>query len=620
MIDIDKINSGDITGSYNQVIQIVLHDGTKIEGKLAELLDRILSKDKEEVEQLKARITDKEKTIEDKTKIVQLLDNEIIRLKTQLSDKQLLLEQSETRFAKTFLENNGKDFTGSKDLYPVALKLLTEGKKKEALLVLDKHELLEQNRLLNSDKQQQADAWLLRADLLIDENKWDEDLNQCYDAAVEVQPSWRNFIVAGNHYSFLNNFEYAHLYFQKALLGAGSDSEKATTLNNLGNLQTDKNEYEKAEESYEEALRLYRELAATNPKTYGPDVAMTLNNLGTLSRDKNEYEKAEESYEEALELYRELASTNPETYRPNLAMTLNNLGNLQSDKNEYEKAEESYEEALIIRRELADTNPQTYLPNVATTLNNLAVLYSDKNEYEKAEESYKEALAIRRELAATNPQTHLPQLATTLNNLAVLYSDKNEYEKAEEPYEEALAIRRELATTNPRTYLPTVATTLNNLAVLHCEKNEYEKAEESYKESLTIRRELAAIHPKTYKPHVALTLNNLGSLHSNKNEYEKAEESYKESLTIRRELAVTNPKTYKPYVAITLINMSIYHIEAKSDKARSVQYVSEAILNLLPFAEIGFVQNYLKGAYQILEHWGFDPEAYVEELRKGIDT
>ena len=55
-------------------------------------------------------------------------------------------------------------------------------------------------------------------------------------------------------------------------------------------------------------------------------MAGTLNNLGRLQRDKNELDKAEKSYAEALEIYRRLAQTNPQTYLPDVGMIQINLG------------------------------------------------------------------------------------------------------------------------------------------------------------------------------------------------------------------------------------------------------------------------------------------------------
>jgi len=102
---------------------------------------------------------------------------------------------------------------------------------------------------------------------------------------------------------------------------------------------------------------------------------MTLNNLAVLQRAKNEFDKAEKSYQEALEIRRKLAQANPQTYLSDVAMTLNNLAVLQRAKNEFDKAEKSYQEALEIRRKLAQANPQRFLIDYATTSVSLAILH-----------------------------------------------------------------------------------------------------------------------------------------------------------------------------------------------------------------------------------------------------
>src|SRR5260221_520811 len=99
--------------------------------------------------------------------------------------------------------------------------------------------------------------------------------------------------------------------------------------------------------------------------------ADTRNNLGIPDRDQNRMEEARKEYEEALKIYRELAQKNPEIYLPYVATMLNNLGILDSAQNRMKEGRKKYEEALKIYRELAQKDPEIYLPYVATMLNNL---------------------------------------------------------------------------------------------------------------------------------------------------------------------------------------------------------------------------------------------------------
>jgi len=282
-------------------------------------------------------------------------------------------------------------------------------------------------------------------------------------------------------------------------------------------------------------------------------------------------------YEEALKIRRALAESNPQNWLPDIATTLNNLAALHQAKNEFSSAEAKYKEALKIRRALAESNPESYLPDMATTLNNLAVLHWNKHQFSQAELEYKEALKIYQALAESNPQSYLPYVASTLNNLAILNWNKHQFQQAELEYKEALKIYQTLAKSSPQGYLPYVATTLNNLASLHSTKNEFSQAEVEYEEALKIRRALAEQNPQSYLPYVAATLNNWAGLYRAINDFLQAEAKYKEALKIYQALAESNPQSYMPYVAAAASNLAVFYHQNKPNRALSMAMANEAL-------------------------------------------
>ena len=197
-------------------------------------------------------------------------------------------------------------------------------------------------------------------------------------------------------------FIIAESLFEKAL----NSSRAPKILFEYAYYYQNQNIFKKAKELYTEALEIYRELAADNPSTYNPYVAMTLNNLANLHSDNNQYKLAEEEYTEALEIYRELADDNPSAYNPDVAMTLNNLANLHYNNNQYKLAEEGYTEALELYRELAADSPSVFNPDVAMTLNNLAILHCNNNQYKLAEEEFNEALELITPFYNSNPKVY----------------------------------------------------------------------------------------------------------------------------------------------------------------------------------------------------------------------
>jgi hypothetical protein len=118
----------------------------------------------------------------------------------------------------------------------------------------------------------------------------------------------------------------------------------------------------------EEALKIYRELAKTNP-AFLPDLAMALNNLGVFLSEVGRRQEALAPTEEALKIYRELAKTNP-AFLPDVAMALNNLGYRQLQLDQPEIARNAYEESIEILRPLAASNP-AFQDALQRSLNNL---------------------------------------------------------------------------------------------------------------------------------------------------------------------------------------------------------------------------------------------------------
>ena len=139
----------------------------------------------------------------------------------------------------------------------------------------------------------------------------------------------------------------------------------AASLNNLANRLTDLGRREPALEAAQEAVDLYRRLAAARPDVFMPDLAMSLNNLANMLSDLGRREAALEAAQEAVELYRQLAAARPDVFIPDLAMSLNNLASLLSDLGRREPALEAAQEAVGLYRQRAAARPDVFVPDLA---------------------------------------------------------------------------------------------------------------------------------------------------------------------------------------------------------------------------------------------------------------
>ena len=167
----------------------------------------------------------------------------------------------------------------------------------------------------------------------------------------------------------------------------------------------------------EEAIAIYRELAAARPDCYRPDLAGSLNNLGIRFSELGRPADGLAPAMDAVETCRELAVAMPDRYRPDLAAALDNLGVLISELGRPADALPAAEESVAIYRELATASPDRYLPHLAAALNHIGVCLSEPGRPADALPPAQEAVTIRRELAIAMPDRYRPGLASSLNNL-----------------------------------------------------------------------------------------------------------------------------------------------------------------------------------------------------------
>jgi tetratricopeptide (TPR) repeat protein len=326
----------------------------------------------------------------------------------------------------------------------------------------------------------------------------------------------------------------------------------------------------------EEALKIRRELAKTNPAFQG-DLAAALGNLGNRYSELGRRQEALAPTEEAVKIYRELAKANP-AFLNDLAASLNNLGISYSELGRRQEALAPTEEAVKIRRELAKTNPAV-LPNLAASLNNLGVHYSNLGRRQEALDPTEEAVKIYRGLAKTNPAFQ-GDLARSLNNLGNRYSELGRRQEALVPTEEALKIYRELAKTNPA-FQGDLARSLTSLGVSYSELGRRQEALAPTEEAVKVFRELAKTNP-AIQGDLAASLNNLGIIYSDLGRRQEALAPTEEAVKIRRELAKTNP-AFQDDLAASLNNLGYFQMELGQPEIARNAY-EEALKLLRPLA------------------------------------
>jgi len=130
----------------------------------------------------------------------------------------------------------------------------------------------------------------------------------------------------------------------------------AVTFYNRGNAYRRNQDYDRAIQNYNDAIRL------------NPAYASAFNNRGIAYVNKRDYDRAIEDYNEAIRI------------NPNYARAFNNRGNAYRSKGDHDRAIEDHDEAIRID------------PNYASAFNNRGNAYKLKQNYERAIKDYDQAI------------------------------------------------------------------------------------------------------------------------------------------------------------------------------------------------------------------------------------
>jgi uncharacterized protein HemY len=132
-------------------------------------------------------------------------------------------------------------------------------------------------------------------------------------------------------------------------------------------------------------------------------IAVSLNNLGMLALDENDFATARARLEEAVALQREVGD------RSAIAISLDTLGHIIQSQGDYGAARAMYEESLIINRELEDKR------SIAFLLEHFGSLAALQGQPERALRLSGAAEALRGTIGAQLSPTDKEKLNETLD-------------------------------------------------------------------------------------------------------------------------------------------------------------------------------------------------------------
>jgi serine/threonine protein kinase len=312
-----------------------------------------------------------------------------------------------------------------------------------------------------------------------------------------------------------------------AIKGDDADSRavRGEGLFRVGTMRYRLGELKDAEQDYDQALIIFKQLAAEFPSRpeFRRQLAASHTNRGILLRDTGLLKEAEKEWHEALIIFKQLAAAFPSRleFRRQLAASHTNRGILLRDTGLLKEAEKDYDQALSICGQLAAEFPSRpeFREQLATSHINRGILLRDTGRLKEAEKDYDQALSIYGQLAADFPSRpeFRQKRAASYNNRGNLLGDTGRLEEAEKDYDQALSIYGQLAADFPTRleFRRSLAASYNNRGILLRDTGRLKEAEKDYDQALSIQKQLAADFPNQpdLRSELANTYGNLAILH-----------------------------------------------------------------------------------------------------------
>ena len=240
--------------------------------------------------------------------------------------------------------------------------------------------------------------WL--AYVLIDTSDFDDSEKYLYRVLKDLPSDHRDipkcYQALGKIHCEKGDYHQAHIDLNKALnflLEFKSHSSRLAYLfNNIGEVYQNERNWPQALQSYEKALKLFRETFTDNDE----NIAWCYNNMGIIYEKQKNYQKAFDYLSKALRIKEEVLPPK----HPCLGNTYNNLGNVHYQLKQYDQALENYQ----LCYETFEKSLKCRHPSIARVVRNIGIIYEMKNDLIQAKKNYAKALAIRKcTLSSSHP-------------------------------------------------------------------------------------------------------------------------------------------------------------------------------------------------------------------------
>jgi tetratricopeptide (TPR) repeat protein len=327
----------------------------------------------------------------------------------------------------------------------------------------------------------------------------------------------------------------------------------AVSLFKFGEVKLQAKEFDAAEQSFNESVKILRALLAGEDDTlWKDDLAVALVGLARVHVRRDAHANARQYFDEAVTLEHELVKVRAGDRLienlDNLQEHLGELGDLQVRLGDRSLALKAFDERLQVRRRLAALVPRDAqrLTDLSVAYDRVGQLVRDMGDPNRSRSYFDEALRLDRALYKVNPNRRnwAENLVFSLMRIGDLDRQVGRTRDALVPYEEALVIQRRLASDNSTVGAQgTLAQLLGKMGDVRRRLKEYATAITLHREELDIRRRLLARDPGNLaaRRNLSSALDYLGNTLRENADLAGARTAFNEQLELDRAIAKDDP-------------------------------------------------------------------------------
>ncbi|WP_345155055.1 tetratricopeptide repeat protein [Nonomuraea rubra] len=312
----------------------------------------------------------------------------------------------------------------------------------------------------------------------------------------------------------------------------------------------------------QEAVGLFRTLAAALPRRFDHGLAESLSDLATVLVALQRVEEAIGCLAEAVEAARRQAGAELLSHGPLLARLLCGLSELWRRSGRPRECLDAAAEAAEVARVLLAGGLTPSDLDASHAFLAAAFARAELGQHDEAVADAREAVSVDRKLVALDQEVHAPALASALFDLATILRRAGRFEEGAVACEEAVAAYRRLAALEPTRHREKLADGLRTLSrCLHGAGRLFEAIQVGV-ECADLYGDLAADDPARWRPAYVDETAQLARLLTEGRRWEEAAGRYQEAVASQRPLAETDPAAHLPYLAGLLQDAGVAALDA----------------------------------------------------------